>query len=61
MSESCNGFTTIIFIFNENVWLFIASYDEYSEDYNCGEMVGSPYRLYLEKVYRHKKFHTRLM
>ena len=50
MSESCNGVTTIIFIFNEKDWFFIASYDEYSEEYNCGEMVGSTYRFYLEKV-----------
>ena len=31
------------------------------QQYNCGEMVGSTYRFYLENVYRHKKFHTRIM
>ena len=55
VSESCDRFTTIIFIFNEKDWYFSASYDEYCEEYNCGEMVGSTYRFYLEKVYRYKK------
>ena len=46
VSESCHGFTTTIFIFNEKDWFFIASYDELCEEYNCGEMVGSTYWFY---------------
>ena len=46
VSESCHGFTTSIFIFNEKDWFFIASYDELCEEYNCGEMVGSTYWFY---------------
>ena len=61
VSESCEGFTTIIFIFNQKDWFFIASYNEYREEYNNAEMVGSTYQFYLEKFYRHKKFHTQLM
>ena len=32
VSESCHGFTTTIFIFNEKDWFFIASYDEFCEE-----------------------------
>ena len=46
VSESCHGFTTTIFIFNEKDCFFIASYDELCEEYNCGEMVGSTYWFY---------------